>query len=359
MEGRVEDALLAPHPLLPQHLAVIGGQHDQRAPGLAGRVKPVEQPADMVIDLGDQAQVDRPRRRHVGRRHRGAIAVEAPEKPALRRFAEPGVQEGMIGPRRGGRRQRGGIDEPVVGLGRDQRRMRAQIGDMREPGRPAADVERLDGAAGEIGGVAVLGAVERRVVGARRVAGRADGAKNIGDRPAGAKCEIVALRAQVGRPFQPALEPHLDQFAETRRHALVAQEVGVLGVERGRVRRDVGITEQERLVARLAGLGGQRRVVPRQRRAIAHRAVVHRVKPGQQAGACRPAGHGHGEMPREARAAFGKPGEGRQRHEAGKRPGQHLHRQLIDGDQEDVALRHRRRLRPRPERPGRRGRGRG
>ena len=63
MERLGEEAGLAQHPVVAQHLAVIGGEQDQRPLELAAPRQRREDPAEMMIDLGDQAEIDRPQPR--------------------------------------------------------------------------------------------------------------------------------------------------------------------------------------------------------------------------------------------------------------------------------------------------------
>ena len=59
VERRVEPAELVHEEVVAEHLAVVGRHHDDRALGLARRVEVVEDPAELVVDLGLHAVVRR------------------------------------------------------------------------------------------------------------------------------------------------------------------------------------------------------------------------------------------------------------------------------------------------------------
>ena len=270
--GGPEDALLAPHPLIAQHLAVVGGQHHERAVGLPGRVEPVEQAPDVVIDLGQKAQIDGAQRLRGLGRHRRAIAVETVEQLAVGRLAEPCGTERVLRPARHRRRQGGGIHEAVVGRGRHQGRVGADVGDMGHPGPVAADVQRLQHPVGQIGRVAVLGAIERGAVDPAVLTG-IEIVQPVGHRLR----HRIAAPLQCRGPFQPRVAAHLAQLAPAGRHALVAGKVGVGGGQAGRVGGRIGIAEQQRLAPQPPQRQPQPVMVRGQRRAVADGAVVEGV----------------------------------------------------------------------------------
>ena len=69
MEGLWEEPGLAEHPVVAEHLAMVRGEQDQCLVQIAPVGQPIEDPAQMAIDLADQAPVD-------GAQAREALAVE-------------------------------------------------------------------------------------------------------------------------------------------------------------------------------------------------------------------------------------------------------------------------------------------
>ena len=49
--------LLLPHPVITEIIAVIRGEDDHGFFGLAGLLQPIEQPAEMIVDLLDQPHI--------------------------------------------------------------------------------------------------------------------------------------------------------------------------------------------------------------------------------------------------------------------------------------------------------------
>ena len=101
VEGLREEPGLAQHPVVAQHLAVVRGDHHQRPVELAAAGQRVEDAAEMVVDLGDQAR-NRPR---AGCARLGAVEQGAPvgARDRLRQVRrEPGMQ-GSLGLDRGAR----------------------------------------------------------------------------------------------------------------------------------------------------------------------------------------------------------------------------------------------------------------
>src|SRR4051794_41936431 len=58
VEGLGGEARLSEHPVVAQHLAVVGGDDDERAVQQVAAGQGLEHAADGVVDLGDEAEID-------------------------------------------------------------------------------------------------------------------------------------------------------------------------------------------------------------------------------------------------------------------------------------------------------------
>ena len=96
VEGLGAEALLAELPAVAQHLAVIGGDDDQRSIQRARRRQGIEDPAELPVDLAHQAQIDAADLGHerIGERRR---AADLAAHPAAERLVEERLQIGMAG----------------------------------------------------------------------------------------------------------------------------------------------------------------------------------------------------------------------------------------------------------------------
>ena len=70
VEGLGEEAGLPEHPVVAQHLAVVGRDDDERALQQVAAGQRLEHAADVVVDLGDEAEIDGAQAGE-GRRRRG------------------------------------------------------------------------------------------------------------------------------------------------------------------------------------------------------------------------------------------------------------------------------------------------
>ena len=163
-------------------------------------------------------------------------------------------------------------------------------------GRSVLLAEPADELAGEVGGLGLVFGVGGRRVGDFAGSG-ADGQVGV--------IEIEALLAQPGEPGAFVLG-ELHACGEAGEDALVGGVVGIVGRLAGGVERDVGVTEQRRVVAGAAGGAGDVVEAVGERRTVAADAVVHLVEAGIEAGAGRRAGGGLGVVIEERRALSGQ-----------------------------------------------------
>ena len=133
MEGLVEIAELGEQPVIAELLAVIGGEDDERAVVCPARLEMVDEATNLGVNLAHHAVVSRPQLARIGLAEqqiigRGGADGEAAALLVANVVGEPGVLFGLVvRARRPHRRWHvGRIVERVVGLGRDERRMRRQ-----------------------------------------------------------------------------------------------------------------------------------------------------------------------------------------------------------------------------------------
>ena len=105
---------------------------------------------------------------------------------------------------------------------------------------------------------------------------------------------------------------------------------------RARILRDVGVAEQKRLIAGLARLGREVRLVMRQGGAVADRPVVHRILPGQKGRPCRTAGVRDRIVVAKGHAICGKRMNVGHHGMTGQRAPKTVGPQLIDHHEQDI-----------------------
>ena len=244
----VEPAELVEHEVVAEVLAVVAREDHERAAGLAGVIEPIQDPRDLVVDLGDHPVV--------GRLQLALFPV------VVRRFEERMVDHhreqrmllafgcARVGPHR--RRHRRGVVHRVVGRGREERGMRPQVGDVREPAAAGRGPGRrpLDEPVGQERRLRVFGLVLRAPSGTRR---------GLIDESAPLLGNVHAVGPHPGEPRVGLALREMAHRVETRQHALVLVEPRVVGRAGARVDARVGVAEQRGLVAGAAA--GERDVV--------------------------------------------------------------------------------------------------
>jgi hypothetical protein len=328
-----------------QRLAVIRREHDERAVGLPRLVEHREDAAELVVDLGHHPVVGRLELalllRIVRRRHE-RVTDHQPEQRVLRAF---------LGARRRPHRvrHRRGVEHRVVRRGREERWVRTEIREVREPRcvrRGGAVVDEVEHPVGEEDRLRVLRVVLRA--------------------PARARGGFVDVRAPLAgqvdplgaQPVEPTGGVALGQVAhrvEAGQHTFVRAEPRVVGGDRARVDAAVGVSEQGGLVAQIARDERDVRVACVERRAVEHRPVVHQVHARVERRPARPARRGLREMPPERDAARGEPVEVRGPDHRVAGAAETVAPPLVGGDEQDIqatrGTRHRRTLRHAPRRP--------
>ena len=150
--------------------------------------------------------------------------------------------------------------------------------------------------------------------------------------------DVEPLRGEPPSPRRAPLLPRvLDQGAESRQHALVAEQPRVTGRHGARIDRGVRVPEEHRVVARLTG---QERHVGEpgvQRRAVEDRAIAVLVRARVEAGPRRPARRRVGPVVGEQDAAAGQGVEGRRLDDRMAERRQAVPAPLVERDEEDVA----------------------
>ena len=211
---------------------------------------------------------------------------------------------------------------------------------MQEPRRIALARDVVQRGIGEEGGVAVLGPVARRRVVGTEAAGRRVAAEGpvhfvgrLGHRVALGR-QVVGPGGRLGRHPEQRREAGQQPLVTLARHRRIAT-VGP------RVEAGVRIADQGRVVARRPGLAGNVGETGVERRAVAHRAVVHHVHAGEQRGAARAARRALGEVIGEQHAIGRQGVEVRRAHHRMAAGRQAVGAPLVGGDEEDVQrLRH-------------------
>jgi hypothetical protein len=208
--------------------------------------------------------------------------------------------------------------------------MRAVVAEMQEPRPPLATAQVGKPALGEPGGVRqLLGDACRP----RRRAGAA---------PAFRQPDIFAilgqLEALIRHPAEIGILVRLEgaDGAEALHDVAQHQEARIVGAGGARVWCRRGVADQRRIVAAAAQLVGQVGETRIERNRVLHRAVIHHVEPGQQAGTRRPAGRALGEMVAESHALGAQPVDVGQLEVIRPELGQHQAAPLVDDDQQDI-----------------------
>ena len=219
VERLVEPAELVHDPVVAERLAMVGGEHHQRAGREARRVEHVEDAADLIVDLGHHAVVGRLELalfvRVVGRRDERVIDHQV-EQRVLRALFGAGCGAHGLGYRRR-------VEHRVVGSGREKRRVGPEVRNVREP-RLAGTcpvVDEVEQPIREIRGLGVLGVVLRAPTGAlgRPVDERAP---VVGHVDAGQRASSRATprgRPRGGSPPRRSREAHLRRYAASGRRA--------------------------------------------------------------------------------------------------------------------------------------------
>ena len=305
--ARLEVAALLQEALVAQLLAVVGGDDDAGVLPHAEAPQAVEDPAQLLVDVGDHPVV-------LGRDLAHLVLVGGG-----RDCRHPSAEGDVVARRHRGRHVGGVIGaRPVAGRGVG--RVRAQVAGVREPGallavQPAEQVVR------EEGRDAVLGR-------ALRLAGQ----QQVG----------VLRQVRVAELLQPAapgrhVVEQLEPVGEAVREPLPVEEPGVVGPERGRrVEGLVGVPEDGR---RVAGPGrSQPHVVEAsvEGGAIAHHAVGHLVGAGQEAGAPGRAGRGLAVVAGQAHPGGRQGVEVGRAHERVAGDREAVRPELVEGDEQHV-----------------------
>ena len=274
---------------------MVAGEDDQGVVVGAVILEEVDQAAQVMVELGHEAVVGGAELAHGPVLARMGRRIEALPRPMVAPH-EGGVGMALrLGLGRGGAPEGGHLVrlvEGVVGFGGDKGRVRAREAQMQEPRSAALAGDGRHRLIDHEGGVAVLGAVDRRAI-ARPTLCRPRVVRNGFIDLARACGDLVTLRGQVTQPrFRPGRAglAARDQLREAGQHAGVAGERRALGMMLPRVGAGVRIADQPRRVSRPARLEGEVGKARVERRAVAHRAVVHHVHAGEQRGAARTAG---------------------------------------------------------------------
>ena len=203
---------------------MVAGDHDQGVVVVAARLERVHYAADMVIDLGHQSVVGRAQLAHrsfiVGVRRR---IVPLASEVMAQHVGRIGMGHRLRLRRRGAPKTVHfvGIVHGVVGLGCDERRMRAQQAEVQEPRTARRRRHRFDSPADHERRIAILGPEYRRGEG---------GPAHIGARIAGNRAVYLSLASRdvvtlCGEAAQPGFGAGLSALAawhelrETGQHA--------------------------------------------------------------------------------------------------------------------------------------------
>ena len=322
---------------------VGGDDHDGVVP-LAESVQPVEEDAELVVDLGDHAVVGGAQLVlvHPVRRRRDDAERRGHERVQL------GFGRGIGATDRGGHLRR--IEHVVVRSRHHVRGVRAQVRQVRAPrvagGSATAGVELapepLERSAGQERGLGVFGVVARGCP-------RCPSAGGHGDLDVVVDGEVLRggrhVEALVGEPRQP----RGDEVVEVHTQVEAAHRLLPLAQLRGprrqghRVVGGVGVAEQGRSVSEGSQRPGQGGEVVRERSAVVGHPVVHLPQPGQQRRPTRRARRAVGEVVGEADALAGQAVERRSAHQRVATHAQAVGPELVEGDEEDVRA-HRRKL---------------
>ena len=330
----VPPAQLLHQPVVAHLVAVVGREHHQRGRRHPGAVQAVEDPAELVVDLGHVPPVGGAQLSGLvlvdgAAGHVGATPVErvlGELRPAIGETAE--------------RRAVVGVVPVVVPLGGAVGRVGPDVADVGEP-RPVGVlvgslVEPAEHLLGDEGGLGVRG-VEP---GGGPARGVAVGAGIVGS----GQVQVVGVGGHVDAPFgEPAGPARLVVLGEHQRgseagqHALVVAQPGIVGIaHQVRVDGGVGVAEQGGVVTDGPGLPGDVGEPVAQRGAVAHRSVVHEVQTGVQRCPARTTRRGDRPVVGEADAPGGEPVQVRGANHRMPRGREAVAPPLVDGDEQDV-----------------------
>ena len=322
-------------------LAVIAGEDDQCAVPLPALLQVVEHAAELVVDLAHQAAIGGAHLRHLGFAHRRAQPLAVLEEARLVDVVDVvGEQRMLLG--LGGRARRthhlGHVLRPIhrmVRRRRDERRMRAVVAEMQEPRLAAAAAQVAHAALGEPGGIGQLpgdarragGRARSRLAGRLGALGQPDILAIVGQLVAVARhpAEIGVLVGLEGADGPEAVH-------DVAQH----QEARVVRVGGARIGRRGGVADQRRIIAAAPQLVAEVGEAQIERNRVLHRAMVHQIEAGQQAGPRRSARRTLGEMVAEGDTFRAEPVDVGQLQVARAQLGQHQAAPLVDHDQQDV-----------------------
>ena len=219
----------------------------------------------------------------------------------------------------------------IVRNWRDQRRMRPNVSQMREPALFGANAYFLQEFIRQERGIAVVRSVKRRII--RRWFSLAGRNRDIELRVFG---EVVAALLQMGSPRVARFKRHFDLFAEARHWSLECLQGRVGGMHASGIRARVAVSEQHRLISRLSNLRSQIQEVGTEGRAVPDGAVVHRVEAGQHARPGRSARICHGVVPVESDRVGFEVVQARKIDAFRQRSVQTIGPQLVDHDKKNV-----------------------
>ncbi len=199
-----------------------------------------------------------------------------------------------------------GAVEVVVTERVAERRMGPDERDVDEEGLITVAFQPVDDRSDHEGGLALFGGEPGR----RPRRPVPVGTGKVGDRPV----EVVRVSGDIdplgGQPVTPLAASGLPRVVHHRpepgQHLLVGAEPGVVGGEGSGVEAGVGVTEEDRVVAGLAGQHGNVGEAGVEGRPVVDRPVVVEVGAGVEAGPRRTAGRGVGPVVGEQRPACGQ-----------------------------------------------------
>ena len=234
---------------------------------------------------------------------------------------------------RTGRGHRRGIEHRVVGRGREERRVRAQVRHVREPrlARRRPVVDEVEQAIGEEHRLACASRRTACATACRRPVGR----RTCASRRARPRRRRASSRATACGSPSGSVAPR-DRSREGRLRSVRSR--GSSGADGPGVDARVGVAEERRLVAQLPGDEGDVGVAGVERRAVEHRPVVHQVHAGVERRPARAARRGLGEMAAERDAAGRESIEVRGAHDRVARAAEAVAAPLVDGHEQHVQV---------------------
>ena len=298
-------------PVITQHVAMVGTQHDQRVLRGAAGIERIEHAADVVIELSDQAHIGRPDMRC------DRVVTEVAAFFMLMKGAHHRMRIGSLMQRFHRRCQDRVPEHRVVGRWRHIRPMRFYKRQMQAPSVGARRAQKIDRPIGEIGGLGMRFGHAGRPMNIAHPPSRLRLSGVIGHRDGeicpGVITDVTVL-AQKGRiaaemigfvmPVEP-LEGHETALAQQR--TALRLDLDAHAIEAFGVRQYMGLAGQGGRDAGAAQIVSQRQLRGRQRHAVPARAVAHHITPGVIRHARRAADRPLHEGPIEARATGSEP----------------------------------------------------